>query len=85
MHLYYQDMLYTGFCFGQYPRNLLFDDAPSSTALFVLDIEPAFFDLGDNNFRGKKILHATFVAGDLLRLDEDFWRFIFLHLLRLAV
>ena len=74
MHPCYQDILFTGCCFGQDPRNPLFDDAPSSTALYGLDIEPTFFDIGNNIFRDRKKFHAIFVAGDILKFDEDYWR-----------
>ena len=54
-----------GCCLGQSLRRLLFDGAPSSNALYGLDIEPAFFDLGHDLFRDRDRMHATFITADL--------------------
>ena len=54
-----------GCCLGQDIRKLIYDGAPSSAAMYGIDIEPAFFDLGYELFRDKTRLNATFVAANL--------------------
>ena len=41
------------------------DGAPSSEAMYGIDIESAFFDLGYELFRDREKMHATFLAVDL--------------------
>ncbi len=41
------------------------DGAPSSEAIYGIDIEPAFFDLGYELFRDREKMHATFLTADL--------------------
>ena len=41
------------------------DGAPSSEAMYGIDIESAFFDLGYELFRDGEKMHATFLAADL--------------------
>lgn len=89
-----QNFLDAGCCFGQDLRKLLFDGAPSSTALYGLDIVPAFFELGYKLFRDQEKLHATFIVEDLLKPAKDLpsldakidmiSAFNLLHLFRLA-
>lgn len=54
-----------GCCLGQDLRKLLLDGAPSSSAFYGIDVEPAFFDIGYDLFRDKNRLQATFIATDL--------------------
>lgn len=41
------------------------DGAPSSEAMYGIDIESAFFHLGYELFRDREKMHATFLAADL--------------------
>ena len=43
------------------------DGAPSSEAMYWIDIEPAFFGLGYELFRDREKMHATFLSADLTR------------------
>ena len=43
----------------------MFDGAPSSAAMYRIDVEPAFFDLGYELFRDRNILDARFITADL--------------------
>lgn len=65
-------ILDAGCCFGQELRKLAFDGAPPA-ALYGLDLEQTFIELGDQLFLDKtKMADATFVAGDLLQPDSRF-------------
>ena len=54
-----------GCCLGQDLRKLLNDGAPSSEAMYGIDIESAFFDLGYELFRDREKMQATFLVADL--------------------
>jgi len=59
-------LLDAGCCFGQELRKLAFDGAPPA-ALYGLDLEPAFLELGYDLFLDRaKMAGATFVSGSLL-------------------
>lgn len=59
-----QTYLDVGCCLGQDLRKLMSDGAPSSQAMYGIDIEPAFFDLGYELFRDKEKMQATFLSAD---------------------
>ena len=50
-------------------RKLLFDGAPSSSALYGLDIKPPLFDLGYQFSRDRYRGHGTFRTVSLTRLS----------------
>ncbi|KAL1969667.1 hypothetical protein VTN77DRAFT_8220 [Rasamsonia byssochlamydoides] len=62
-----QTFLDAGCCFGQDLRKLLFDGAPSSKAMYGIDIEPAFFQLGYELFHDADTLEASFLEADLIK------------------
>jgi SAM-dependent methyltransferase len=62
-----QSFLDVGCCFGQDIRKLLYDGVPSSTNMYGIDIEPAFFQLGYDLFRDRNTLEATFLEADLIK------------------
>ena len=62
-----QTYLDVGCCLGQDLRKLVSDGAPSSEAMYGIDVEPAFFDLGYELFRDREKMHATFLSTDLTR------------------
>ena len=61
-----QTYLDAGCCFAQDLRKLLFDGAPDSKALYGLDIEGPFLDLGYELFRDREKFHGTLLPVDLL-------------------
>ena len=64
-----ETFLDAGCCLGQYLRKLVFDGAPSSVALYGIDIVPAFFDLGYELFRDREKMFATFAVADLTQMS----------------
>ena len=66
-----QTLLDAGCCFGQDLRKLVFDGAPSSSALYGLDIIPAFFGLGYELFCDRGKFDATFVSADLIKPAQE--------------
>lgn len=58
-----------GCCLGQDIRKLLYDGAPSSAALYGLDLEAPFFDTGYRLFRDKESLLSKSIAVDLTQLE----------------
>lgn len=56
-----------GCCLGQDLRKLLSDEATTSSAMYGLDNEPAFCDLGFQLFRGRDTMHTTFIIADLTK------------------
>lgn len=65
-----QTYLDAGCCFGQDLRKLIFDGAPSSKALYGLDIESAFLDLGYELFRDRATFQDTLLTVDLLKQSQ---------------
>ena len=67
-----QTLLDAGCCFGQELRKLAFDGVPPK-ALYGLDLEADFIDLGYDLFRDRAIMGgATFIAGSLLDETASF-------------
>lgn len=62
-----QTFLDAGCCFGQDLRKLLSDGAPSSKAMYGIDVESAFFQLGHELFRDADTLEAIFLEADLIK------------------
>lgn len=66
-----QTFLDAGCCFGQDLRKLVFDGAPSSSALYGLDIISAFFGLGYELFCDRHRFNGTFISADLLKPTHE--------------
>ena len=59
-----ETLLDIGCCFGQDPRQLVADGAPSEN-IYGLDIEGPLIDIGYDLFMDRGWLKSTFIVGDV--------------------